>query len=70
MDSIEFKIQGDTIELAQLIKACGLAGTGGYAKLAIQNGEVLVNGIPELRRSCKLRPGQTVTFGENMITLQ
>ena len=69
MDTVEFKIQGEFIELAQLLKACGLAETGGHAKQVIQNGEVQVNGLIETRRSCKIRPGQTVRFGGNTVKL-
>lgn len=48
------------IELQQLIKAVGAADTGGGAKVAIQEGEVRVNGAVELRRSRKLVPGDVV----------
>lgn len=48
------------IELQQLLKAVGAADTGGGAKVAIQEGEVRVNGTVELRRSRKLVPGDVV----------
>ncbi|OGW72795.1 MAG: RNA-binding protein [Omnitrophica bacterium GWA2_52_12] len=69
MSTLAFKIQGDTIELAQLLKACGLTETGGHAKQVIQNGEVQVNGLVETRRGCKIRAGQTVSFGGSTIQL-
>jgi len=69
MKNIPFKIQDETIELAQLLKVCGLAETGGHAKFIIQNGEVKVDGQVELRRGCKIRPGQTVTAPDAVITL-
>lgn len=66
---MNFKIQGETIELAQLLKATGIVETGGHAKQIIQSGEVKVDGNVETRRGCKLRPGQTVTFKSDKIQL-
>ena len=42
------------------MKAAGLAGTGGEAKVRIQGGEVKVNGEVETRRGRKLRGGEMV----------
>ena len=50
--------------LGQALKASGLVGTGGEAKLLIQAGEVLVNGEPETRRGRRLQAGDVVEFGE------
>ena len=46
--------------LDALMKAAGLAGTGGEAKVRIQGGEVKVNGEVETRRGRKLRGGEMV----------
>ncbi|NHC35312.1 RNA-binding S4 domain-containing protein [Scytonema millei VB511283] len=54
----------NTIKLDQFLKLIGIAATGGQAKLIIQGGEVLVNGILETRRGRKLRSGDTVTVAE------
>ncbi|MCC7139733.1 MAG: RNA-binding S4 domain-containing protein [Planctomycetes bacterium] len=52
---------GETqIELQQLLKAVGAADTGGGAKVAVQSGDVSVNGEVERRRSRKLVPGDVV----------
>jgi ribosome-associated protein len=51
-----------TIQLDQFMKLKGLVSTGGQAKLIIQAGEVLVNGVIESRRKKKLRAGDKVTF--------
>lgn len=51
-----------TIRLDQFMKYVGMVGTGGQAKLIIQDGEVLVNGEVETRRSRKLHAGDRVTF--------
>ena len=57
-----------TIRLDQFMKITGMVGTGGQAKLVIQDGEVLVNGIVETRRKKKLRAGDQVTFdGQTLV---
>ena len=50
------------IELHRLLKATGLCDSGGIAKVLIAEGSVLVDGKVELRKRCKIRPGQTVAF--------
>ncbi len=50
------------IKLDSFLKWQGLLETGGQAKLAIQNGEVRVNGEVERRRGRKLIDGDKVTF--------
>ncbi|MEA5570506.1 RNA-binding S4 domain-containing protein [Calothrix sp. UHCC 0171] len=56
------KIRDNTIKLNQFLKLMGLVSTGGQAKLMIQGGEVLVNGVLETRRGRKLIPGDKVTL--------
>lgn len=51
-----------TIHLDQFLKAHGLVGTGGQAKMVIQGGEVLLNGQVETRRRKQLREGDLVEF--------
>lgn len=55
-------IHTEFIKLDSLLKLAGLAGTGGEAKLLIQNGQVQVNGEVCAMRGKKLRPGDTVTL--------
>ena len=45
-----FKIEGEYIELMALLKALGIASTGGHAKHLIDAGLVLRNGEIEYRR--------------------
>lgn len=56
-------ISGNTIKLDQFLKLVGIAQTGGQAKLMIQGGDVLVNGMLETRRGRKLVLGDSVTVG-------
>ena len=51
-----------TIRLAQFLKWMGLCGTGGEAKILIQEGEISVNGEVETRRGRVLRNGDRVLF--------
>ncbi len=61
----EFKLDGkEFIELNKLIKICGFTGTGGEAKLAIANGEAILNGEVETQRRKKIRSGDELEFRE------
>jgi ribosome-associated protein len=53
----------EPLRLDQFLKLRGIAGTGGQAKLLIQNGEVQVNGEVETRRRRKLVVGDVVEVG-------
>ena len=57
------------IELCQFLKFGGLAGTGGQAKQAISDGQVLLNGAVEVRRGKKLAVGDQVTFAGRTIVV-
>jgi len=59
----EFVLAGNEfIELNNLLKVLGLCDTGGMAKTVITEGRVTVNGKVELRKRCKIRTGDTVSF--------
>ncbi|HSV68854.1 MAG TPA: RNA-binding S4 domain-containing protein [Methylibium sp.] len=60
MRTIEFALRGEYITLDALLKATGLADSGGAAKVLIASGKVAVDGREELRRGAKLRAGQVV----------
>ncbi len=57
------------VELCDLLKLTGCCSSGGSAKLVIAAGEVKVNGQVELRKRCKIRPGQIVAFGTVRINI-
>ncbi len=57
-----FKIKGDYIELTKLLKATGLCGTGGMAKLVIEDRLVKVDDNIEIKKRKKIRKGQKVSF--------
>jgi ribosome-associated protein len=61
----EFKIEGEYIELIGLLKAIGLAQTGGHAKLIVDEQMVLRNGELETRKRAKLLRGEKIeVYGE------
>jgi ribosome-associated protein len=57
------------VELCDLLKLTGCCSSGGSAKLVIAAGEVKVDGQVELRKRCKIRPGQIVDYGTERINL-
>lgn len=66
----EFNLDGrEYIELNNLLKVTGKCSSGGAAKLAISEGLVTVDGQVELRKRCKVRPGQLVEFEGQQITI-
>ena len=60
MKRIDFELRGEHIALDALLKATGLAPSGGSAKLMVAEGKVQVDGRDELRKTCKIRAGQVV----------
>ena len=64
---VELTLRGDYIELDKLLKAMGLADSGGQARAFITAGEVQVDGRVELRKTAKIRAGQRVTFGTSTV---
>lgn len=64
MKPIDFPLRGEHITLDALLKAAGLADSGGAAKALIAAGGVQVNGEREMRRGRKLRAGDEVLLGQ------
>ena len=69
MNPIDFALRGDRITLDALLKATGLASSGGAAKMLIADGQVRVNGEAETRRGRKLRAGDEVVLGQTRVRL-
>lgn len=66
----KYKIKGEFIELIALLKATGIAETGGQAKLMVEEGLVQVNGQVEMRKRAKLLPGSKVVADGIVIILE
>ncbi len=67
MTDADFALRGDHIALAALLKATGLASSGGAAKALLVDGQVRVNDEAESRRGRKLRAGDVVTVGAQRV---
>jgi ribosome-associated protein len=65
-----FALRGEHITLDALLKATGLASSGGEAKTQIVSGGVQVNGQLETRRGRKLRAGDVVLVMGQAIAVQ
>ena len=61
----EITITTEFIKLQDLLKLANLVGTGGEAKIVIQEGKASVNGEVCTMRGKKLHPGDEVTFLHN-----
>ncbi len=70
MEEISFSLNREFIELFKLLKVTGLCDSGGMAKHAISQGEVEVDGQIETRKACKIRKGQKVDFGGNVVVVE
>ena len=70
MKKVTVTISTEFIKLDALLKFAGLVNSGGEAKTLIQEGDVLVNGEVCTMRGKKLRPGDTVTLGEETVSIQ
>lgn len=64
MQQLEFILNGEYVELNQLLKLVGLCDSGGAGKVLVASGDVAVDGKVELRKTCKIRAGQVVTLGD------
>ena len=63
----EVPIRAAFIKLDSLLKFSGLVETGGEAKVLIQDGAVLVNGVLCRQRGKKLVPGDVVSVGKEEV---
>ena len=66
MQHIDFELDRDHdhVELNQLLKLVGLCDSGGAGKAIVASGVVTVDGEVELRKTCKIRAGQTVVLDD------
>lgn len=60
MSVLEFELEHDYVELNQLLKLTGLCDSGGAGKALVASGAVSVDGVTELRKTRKIRAGETV----------
>ncbi len=70
MQQLEFDLNGEFVELNQLLKLVGVCDSGGAGKMLVASGDVSVDGKVELRKTCKIRAGQVVTLGDVRICVR
>ena len=66
----KFQIQEENIHLNQLLKLMGWCENGGQANLAIESGEVKVNGVVEFRKRNKIIPGYKIEFNGQSVMIE
>lgn len=69
MQELQFELKGEYIELIQLLKAVGIAQTGGHAKMIVEDDCIKRNGEKETRKRAKIRKGDKIMV-ENEIVIQ
>jgi len=57
---MDFELNGEFIELCNLLKLTGVAQSGGQGKAMVADGLVTVDGQLESRKTAKIRAGQVV----------
>ena len=66
---MDIQITTEYIKLDQLLKFAGIVGNGSDAKILIYEEEVMVNGEVVTQRGKKIRPGDIVQVGEQVINV-
>jgi ribosome-associated protein len=69
MQQLQFQLNGEYVELNQLLKMVGLCDSGGAGKTMVAEGVVSVDGQMELRKTAKIRAGSVVTLGDVRISV-
>ena len=59
----------EPVELYKILKFESMAPSGGVAKLAIESGDVIVNGAVETRKRKKITAGDIIEFNGETIRL-
>ncbi len=68
-DTFTLRPTDEYIELMQLLKVKDIAQSGGHAKMIIEDGAVMVNGVQEFRKRNKLKPGDLIEVEGLAITI-
>ncbi|MEQ4576568.1 MAG: RNA-binding S4 domain-containing protein [Gammaproteobacteria bacterium] len=68
MQTLDFELDREYVELNQLLKLAGIADSGGQGKAIVASGAVRgavrVDGEVELRKTAKIRGGQVVRIDD------
>ena len=66
MQTIEYALQDQYIELFKLIKLLDLVDTGAQAKMIVSDGYVMRNGEKELRKRAKIIKDDILVVGDEV----
>lgn len=70
MEYKEISIKEEYIKLDSLLKLAGCVGTGGEAKIVVQEGMVTVNGEVCAMRGKKLRSGDKIEYNNQYFKIK
>jgi ribosome-associated protein len=69
IQKLTFELNGEYVEVNQLLKLVGVVDSGGAGKNMVASGAVKVDGKAESRKTAKIRVGQVVSLGDVRITV-
>jgi ribosome-associated protein len=70
VESREFQLNAEHVRLCDLLKLAGVADSGAQGKNMVAEGLVSVDGMPESRKTAKIRAGQVVQCRGVRITVR
>lgn len=65
----DVEITKEPVELYKILKFEGIVGSGGEAKMVIDDGQVLVNGVVETQRRKKIVSGDMIEFMDEKLKI-
>lgn len=68
-ETFTLRPEDEYIELIKLLKLKQIAQTGGHAKIMVEEGSVVVDGVVEYRKRNKLRAGAVVEVAEEGVRI-
>jgi ribosome-associated protein len=69
IDMRDVILKSEPVELHKILKFEGMVPSGGVAKLAIDSGDVMVNGEVETRKRKKIVAGDVIEFNGESIRM-
>ena len=65
----EEEIRSEPVALYKILKFEGLVSSGGEAKMVIDDGSVMVNGVVETRKRKQIVAGDTIEFNSEQLKI-
>lgn len=67
MQTLEFQLEDEYIELFKLLKVLDLVDSGAQAKMIVAEGYVMRDGEVETRKRAKIRAGESLIIGDDVM---